>query len=90
MPRLSEAQRNQALGMRMAGLTYRQTCPSVTGESVRAASIRFHDQNVVEVKPFGGGSVMVWGGISANTKTPLVVIRGNLNAERYLNEVLAT
>ena len=32
---------------------------------------------------------MVWGGISADTKTPLVVIRGNLNAERYLNEVLA-
>ena len=33
---------------------------------------------------------MVWGGISAQAKTPLFIIRGNLNSERYLREVLET
>ena len=31
---------------------------------------------------------MTWGGISLNTKTHCVVVRGNLNALRYLNEIL--
>ena len=35
----------------------------------KAPSTRFQDHNIVEVEPFGGGSVMVWGGISADTKT---------------------
>ena len=34
---------------------------------------------------FGGGSVMVWGGIMGNGKTDLVVVQGNLNAQRYVN-----
>jgi transposase len=38
---------------------------------------------------FQGGSVMVWGGISKETRTRLYLIpRGNLNAERYVNEIL--
>ena len=36
---------------------------------------------------FGGGSVMVWGGIIGNVKTDLVVVQGNLNAQRYVNLV---
>uniref|UniRef100_A0A8C5FEW1 Tc1-like transposase DDE domain-containing protein n=1 Tax=Gadus morhua TaxID=8049 RepID=A0A8C5FEW1_GADMO len=36
----------------------------------------------------GGGSVMVWGGVSLTGKTRLVIIGGNLNAERYGNEIL--
>ena len=32
-----------------------------------------------------GGSVMVWGGIMGNVKTDLVVVQGNLNAQRYVN-----
>uniref|UniRef100_A0A3Q3KSR0 Tc1-like transposase DDE domain-containing protein n=1 Tax=Labrus bergylta TaxID=56723 RepID=A0A3Q3KSR0_9LABR len=40
------------------------------------------------VTAFGGGSVMVWGGISLTGKTRLVFIRGNLNAERYRDEIL--
>ena len=36
----------------------------------------------------GGGSVMVWGGISHGVKTPLVVIQGNLTAVRYRDQVL--
>ena len=42
-----------------------------------------------EVHRFGGGgSVMVWGGISHGVKTPLVVIQGNLTAVRYRDQVL--
>ena len=37
---------------------------------------------------FDGGSVMVWGGISLTGKTRLVGIGGNLNAERYRDEIL--
>ena len=31
---------------------------------------------------------MVWGGISAHGRIPLVIINGNLNAHRYLEEVV--
>ena len=43
---------------------------------------------VAEHDRFGGGSVMVWGAISWNSKSNLVFIDGNLNAQRYCNEVL--
>ncbi|KAL1274382.1 hypothetical protein QQF64_027196 [Cirrhinus molitorella] len=36
----------------------------------------------------GGGSVMVWGGISHHHRTELVVIAGNLNALRYREDIL--
>lgn len=49
---------------------------------------RFHDACIVEKDRFGGGSVMVWGGISHGLKTPLIVIAGNLTAVRYRDEVL--
>lgn len=35
-----------------------------------------------------GGSVMVWGAISYNYKTPLHIIRGQLNGACYQNEIL--
>ena len=37
---------------------------------------------------FGGGSVMVWGGISHGLKLPLIVIAGNLTCVRYNYEIL--
>uniref|UniRef100_A0A8P4G922 Uncharacterized protein n=1 Tax=Dicentrarchus labrax TaxID=13489 RepID=A0A8P4G922_DICLA len=40
------------------------------------------------ITSFGGGSVMVWGGISLTGKTRLVIIGDNLNAERYREEIL--
>ena len=50
---------------------------------------RYSDACVREVDRFGGGgSVMVWGGISHGVKTPLVVIQGNLTAIRYRDQVL--
>ena len=36
----------------------------------------------------GGGSVMVWGGVSQHHWTELVVIAGNLNAVRYREDIL--
>ena len=36
----------------------------------------------------GGGSVMVWGGISGRYRTDLVVVQGNLTGIRYRDEIL--
>ena len=49
---------------------------------------RYVDPCIQETDHWGGGSVMIWGGISLNHRTPLVVINGNLTAQRYINEVL--
>ena len=50
---------------------------------------RYSDACIREIDRFGGGgSVMVWGGISHGVKTPLVVIQGNLTAVRYRDQVL--
>ena len=35
----------------------------------------------------GGGSVMVWGGVSQHHRTELLVIVGNLNAVRYMEDI---
>ena len=43
---------------------------------------------VQQVWLFGGGGLMVWGGICGDVKTRLVVIRGNLNAQRYRDDIL--
>ena len=51
------------------------------GERFASVCIREHDR-------FGGGGVMVWGGIMGGQKTRLIVIQGNLNAQRYINHVL--
>ena len=44
---------------------------------------------IAEHDRYGGGSVMVWVGISAHGKMDLHVIdNGTLTAERYVNEIL--
>ena len=48
----------------------------------------YQDACIRQRRAFGDGSVMVWGGISAHGKTPLVIINVNLNAHRYLEEVV--
>lgn len=52
-----------------------------TGERYAACSVRQADR-------WGGGSIMVWAGITWHFKTPLVVIDGSLTARRYIDEVL--
>ena len=49
---------------------------------------RFADVNVNHRLPFGGNTVMVWSAFSFNDRTPLFVIDGNLNGNRYLQEVI--
>ena len=49
---------------------------------------RFADCCVMERDPYGAGSVMIWGGICGNQKTRLLVIRNNLTARRYIDDVL--
>ncbi|XP_046555272.1 uncharacterized protein LOC124264565 [Haliotis rubra] len=41
-----------------------------------------------EVVPYGMGSVMVWGGICGEQKTPLVIVNGNLTARRTCGTLL--
>ena len=44
---------------------------------------RYVNHCVMEEDRFGGGSVMVWGGITARQRTRLIVVEGNLNGQRY-------
>ena len=49
---------------------------------------RFADNCLIETDRFGGGSIMVWGGIMGRRKTNLIVVQGNLNAQGYINRIL--
>lgn len=49
---------------------------------------RFGQNFVRPVVAYGGGSVMVWGGVSRHWKTPLVIVRENLTARRYIDQIL--
>ena len=49
---------------------------------------QFADVNVVNRVPNGGGGVMVWAGISYGQRTQLHFFNGNLNAQRYRDEIL--
>lgn len=55
----------------------------------RRAGERYADCNIVEHDHFGGGSIMVWGGICIAGRTELCIIdRGSMTAIRYRNEIL--
>ena len=49
---------------------------------------RFADACVVERDRFGGGSVMVWGGIAHGIKSQLIIVAGNMTAVKYRDEIL--
>ena len=50
---------------------------------------RYLDNMISKRTPFGGGSIMVWAGISANEKTELVFVEnGSLTAARWIDEFL--
>jgi hypothetical protein len=54
----------------------------------RRCGERFADACILERDRFGGGSVMIWRGISHGLKSPLIVIAGNLTSVRYRDEIL--
>lgn len=49
---------------------------------------RYHRNCIREFNRYGGPSVMVWGGISWNYRTDLVVVDGTLTSQRYVDEIL--
>lgn len=50
---------------------------------------RYRQACFEEKVPFGGGSIMVWAGISSESRTELVIIEnGSLTAPRYVEEIL--
>ena len=56
----------------------------------RRRNERCADCCVLERDRFGAGvSVMVWTAIAHGYRSPLVVIDGNLNVQRYCNDILA-
>jgi transposase len=55
----------------------------------RRRGVRFAPCCIREVNRWVGGSVHIWGGITAFNKTDLVVLAGNINAQQYQNQVLA-
>ena len=62
---------------------YRRRC-----RVYRRPGERFADACVVEWDRFGGGSVMVWGGIAHGIKSQLIIVAGNMTAVRYMDEIL--
>ena len=54
----------------------------------RRPGTRFQNANVQERDRYGGGSIMVWGGIGRNYRTPLYRIQGNLTGLGYRDNIL--
>ena len=50
---------------------------------------RFADACIIQRGRFGGGSVLVWGGMMGGNKTGLFVTNGNINAQTYTNDFLS-
>ena len=49
---------------------------------------RFHENCVVRHDRYGGGSLMVWAGITTHGRTDLVFVNGTLNAQKYRQNIL--
>jgi hypothetical protein len=50
---------------------------------------RYSQCNFTPKVPFGGGSIMVWGGIGLGARIELVIVdMGTLNADRYITNIL--
>ena len=49
---------------------------------------RFADNCLIERDLFGGGSIMIWGGIMGRRKTNVIVVQGNLIAQGYITQIL--
>ena len=51
----------------------------------RGPDCRFMKENIIETKKFGGGSIMVWACFSYHGVGKLVIIKGIMDAYRYVN-----
>ena len=59
----------------------RKRCWRRSGERYARATILDHDR-------YGGGSVMVWGGITHDRRSDLIIVHGSLTGQRYLDQIL--
>jgi hypothetical protein len=48
----------------------------------------YNDAYGVQRQRFGGGSFVLWGGITASGRTPVQIVNGNLIGVRYLDEII--
>lgn len=56
----------------------------MVGSVYRRRNERYSDNCVEESDRFGGGSVLIWVGISLNSQTPAIALKGNLNAQKHI------
>lgn len=63
-----------------------QNCDGCT--SVYCQRGQRFSENCFQKHNHGGGSVQVWAGITQFNKTDLVILNGNVNARRYIDNVL--
>ena len=54
----------------------------------RRTGERANENCINETQQFGGGSILLWAGISMHTKTQIVRVNGNLNARRYQTDII--
>ncbi|CAK1599693.1 unnamed protein product [Parnassius mnemosyne] len=54
----------------------------------RKTGERFLPITTTQTVSFHGGSIMVWGGVSSDARTELVIVDNRLTATRYIEEVL--
>lgn len=54
----------------------------------RQITERFLDCCIVQHHQFGGGSIMVWAAMSSQQLSPLIMIDGTLNGEKYAKEII--
>lgn len=54
----------------------------------RRSGERFAECNLVKNVSFGGGSIMLWGGISWEGRTELVEVNLRMNADLYIRDIL--
>ena len=54
----------------------------------RRRGARFEPKNIVTFDRWGTKSLMIWGGISAFSRTRPILVRGTLNAAAYQNQII--
>lgn len=54
----------------------------------RQPNTAYVPRNIKPTVPYGGGSVMIWGCVSHDCKLDLVTVRGNLNGNQYIRDIL--
>jgi hypothetical protein len=64
-------------------MSFKQDSSDGRSRAYRRVGEQYADACVIQRQSLGGGSVMVWGGITAHGRTPLVVVAGNLTGMRY-------